>query len=178
MQGILKKGTVGILCMAMLSLFAATSCRKLINPDDKGKNQNVITETGLFNTKWKLEGIVNVETGNMTVMEYHPENIFFFTIWFDKENNLFISQYYLYGKFKYELNGETNSFQITDVDSSFTDCIHSGVLKCLFFAPFLLKSMHTISIDENKLKIFFKFENKEYYQLYKEAERRKQIFFV
>jgi hypothetical protein len=58
------------LCLVVVGLFIAFSCEK--PPIDSGGNdtiKNPEPELTLEGTKWKLEGIVDVETGTMKVLE-------------------------------------------------------------------------------------------------------------
>jgi len=68
MQGILRKGTAGILCMILLTSLIATGCKKTPLPDE-AENNPTKTEITLSGTSWKLVGIVDTRTGSLKVLE-------------------------------------------------------------------------------------------------------------
>ena len=59
MQGILKKGTVEMLCISMISLLLLANCSKPKKSDD----------LEVKGTAWQLEGIVDVQTQNLKILE-------------------------------------------------------------------------------------------------------------
>ena len=123
--------------------------------------ENSLQETNLQGTKWKLTGIVDVQTGNLTELEPKDCNECY-TLMFDTDSTFltFSSVNELGGG--YIADYETYSFQI----------IYFGGTKIgengggqLYVDPFDTMTIQAFSLKENELKLYY--DSKKKYLLFK-----------
>jgi len=115
----------------------------------------------LRGTEWKLEGIVDVQTGELKVLE--PKDCEeCYTLNFETDSTFrgYTSINRLHGLFV--VNYEDFSFQILDIFSTFAGESKDG---WLFLNPFWNKSIHSFFIKENELKLYY--ERSRKYFLFK-----------
>ena len=164
-----KKMIITLLCVMSLLAFTV-ACSKLNDINVGGGNNKSpdTTEFSLLNTKWKLEGIVNAETGVLTVLEptscsCAPETLVViedlecYMLIFDSETIFsgYSTNRYLQGE--YSVNYATNDIHITMGPLICLDEVHfDGELYVQYLDEVLYYSLQH---SGRKLQLFFNESN-------------------
>ena len=132
------------------------------NEDINGGNEQA---KSLTTSQWKLAGVVDIETGALSL--FHEQNCECYTLTFDTDSTF--STYAFCNELVsgiYKVDFENNSFQIVHFDRSLDGVYGSD----LFTRPFCEKSIQSFSLHENELKLFF-VEHSPMYLLFKSFEK-------
>ena len=171
-----RRFTAGVLCLVVVGLFVAYSCDKPDTPSDGDGKDSIKPVLSLEGTKWKLAGIVDVETGSMRVLEPQDCDYCYTLVFADNFTSLPIKDTVINGtdtifcKYYYA-NGRScfNQMWLLSLDPiyfGYTKAGECGDGEAYFNA---LWKVNSYAFNKNELKCFYKEKNtnSSKYLLYK-----------
>ena len=141
----MKKSIIKITAILLMVAGSFVSCNE---------KESAVSIADLHGTKWKLVGMVDINTGKLSVLEADSEDSF--TIRFERNT---IHGYSIYNSFSgiLQINNKTGDINISNFIDSRVGEPRAG---SLFLQA--VRSMQNITLKQNELRIFSAYTNKEW----------------